>query len=749
MLEPFARPFHAGSKEYLLPLQRYLPPLPHGALTEWLKMLSIPKGSWLLDPFGAQPALAIEAAQAGMRILVAVNNPILAHLLETIASAPQREAFQSILTELGSTRRADERLERAIRSSYESPCPVCNATATVTAYLWNAGQDHPFARLLKCSSCGLEAEKPICPEDLKNQILPGSTALTRARALARVSNPGEGEIHQTIEKTLETYPERALYLLSTLINKSEGIQLSPDRRRLLEALLLHTCDAANTLWPWPNARTRPRQLTVPPQYRENNLWLALEEAVEVWAQARPPRPIHCTRWPEKPPESGGICIYPGRIRTLFPLPNVPPIQAILTVLPRPNQAFWTLSALWSGWLWGREAVQSLKIALERRRYDWAWHTAALYQVWSTLQKHLPPTVPILAHIPEIAPGFIGAILSSAHAAGLQLQGMALRRDQETLQTEWHISSSQPSPLQHPPTFSAILHPALQECLQERQEPAAYLQLYTAGFTALVQQNALFTASEPPTDQLNRFQTALHQTLQDTAFRRSDPTGGSVETGWWELTVPPNPELSPLADQVEMQIIRFLLKQPEESLTRLHQMLAQAFPGLLTPPANLIQAILESYAEPLPNTPETWRLQSQELPSLRRNHIQTAHKLLCHLGSRFGYTQSGNSPLLWLDQNGKPHYAFHIVASSIISRFVYAPPPAPHNIIVLPGGRSNLLRFKLDRDPRLNRAAQNWQFLKFRHLRQLAERPDVTLEEWDRLLNADPPRWEKATQMTIF
>ena len=55
------------------------------------------------------------------------------------------------------------------------------------------------------------------------------------------------------------------------------------------------------------------------------------------------------------------------IKSIFPLPPAVKAAAALAVLPRPNQAYWTLSAMWSGWLWGIEAVAPLHSALERIR----------------------------------------------------------------------------------------------------------------------------------------------------------------------------------------------------------------------------------------------------------------------------------------------------------------------------------------------------------------------------------------------
>ena len=79
-----------------LPLARYLPRLPEKAAVAWLEN-NIPKGSWVIDPFGASPQLAIEIAQAGYRLMVAVNNPIGRFLLEMAASPPSKDEMQAAL----------------------------------------------------------------------------------------------------------------------------------------------------------------------------------------------------------------------------------------------------------------------------------------------------------------------------------------------------------------------------------------------------------------------------------------------------------------------------------------------------------------------------------------------------------------------------------------------------------------------------------------------------------------------------
>ena len=72
------------------PLGRFLPPLPQGAVSSWLHT-NIPPGSWIIDPFCSAPMIAVEAAQAGYRVLAASNNPIERFLLELYCQPPTTE----------------------------------------------------------------------------------------------------------------------------------------------------------------------------------------------------------------------------------------------------------------------------------------------------------------------------------------------------------------------------------------------------------------------------------------------------------------------------------------------------------------------------------------------------------------------------------------------------------------------------------------------------------------------------------
>ena len=68
-------------------LARFLPLIEEGTVSAWLAS-RLPAGSWLLDPFGTSPRLALEAARLGYRVLLTANNPIARFLVEMAACAP-------------------------------------------------------------------------------------------------------------------------------------------------------------------------------------------------------------------------------------------------------------------------------------------------------------------------------------------------------------------------------------------------------------------------------------------------------------------------------------------------------------------------------------------------------------------------------------------------------------------------------------------------------------------------------------
>ncbi len=411
------------------------------------------------------------------------------------------------------------------------------------------------------------------------------------------------------------------------------------------------------------------------------------------------------------------------------------IEAALTALPRPNQAFWTLSALWAGWLWGHAASSLFKSVLRRRRYDWSWHCVALNSTFNSLKPLLEPGTPVVGLMGEPEAGFLSAAMVAAELSGLSLDGVALRGGAEPAQLTWRTGDEKPSQSEIPVRAevttqaektdietggarrqSVVLDQAT-EYLRQRGEPAHYLPVHAAALSGLAQVQLLSFPVEPvqafgqsetapqsqaaasPAESLHQVETTIEAALtQGGHFARYAGSSRSLETGqWWldEATVPAAEIAEPLADRLEMALVNALQEQAEVQLHEIDRRLCREFPGLFTPELELIQQCLESYAEPVqgelehPKDPDRpanlarWRLRQAEKPQRRRTDLAEMQLLLMQIGKRLGFrlvkadsrnVSGARPPLVWQNQSGVTQYSFHLIASGILGR------------IVLPGSR---------------------------------------------------------------
>jgi hypothetical protein len=754
-------------------LSRYLPPIPQGIASAWLTS-RIPTGSWILDPFGASPQLPVEIARQGYRVLVTANNPISRFLIEYAAKPPNQDEMRAALATLAASRKGEERLEPHIKSLYSTHCEQCSHEVIAHAFLWEKEASSPYAKIYECPYCGDSGERNTSIEDETKAERFNSSFLHRARALERVISPNDPD-RSHVEEALSVYLPRAIYGIFSLINKLDTFQMesteSPTASRLrsnLEALILHACDQANTLWSHPTARERPKQLTVPPRFREINIWTALEQSVEELSSSSPPVPL--TIWPELTQEEGGIVIYEGRLKELVERysrekRSISPLQGIVASLPRQNQAFWTLSALWSGWLWGRDAVGPFKSVLKRKRYDWAWHTAALHAAMSHLSQFFIGNTPFFGLIGEVEPSFLSAVLIAANLADFNFEGLAIREDRAIAQISWNImprsyeeqedsrqSESEENPQDKLESIIDLASSAAKEFLVSRAEPSSYLNLYAASISSLAKVTLLPELNQLPTETYNQ----LHGSIDNAyAYRRGFLRFGgsdkSLEVGqWWLQEKFENIiESPPLADRVEQLCHQYLIKNQGYTVEQIDQSICRAFTGLLTPNYELIHECLISYGEQDPDTGK-WYLRPQDKIENRKEDILAIRSDLVKIGLELGFLISDSDPLQWIETDGELAYDFYITDSAMFGIFIYQNNNLPNkSLIVFPGGRSNLVNYKLRHDARLKHVIEKgWRLIKFRLIRRLSENPLLTRENLDKQLKLDP-LLEEAPQLRLL
>jgi len=725
------------------PLARYLPPIPEGVAATFLAqhfgLDGLKSTAWVLDPFGAAPCLATEIAANGYRTLVAVNNPVTRFLLEMAANPPSQVDLRAALAELAAARKGDERLETHLQSLYLTACKRCQRQIPADAFVWERATGALAARIYHCP-CGDSGEHPTTEADQRLAARMAATdGLHRARALERVTAPNDPDrLHA--EEALECYLPRAVYALITIINKLDGLSLGPERRRALLALVLTACDEGCALWAYPADRPRPKQLSLPSRFLEKNVWQALERGVELWSGTG--KTIQVSIWPDIPGEAGGLCLFEGPMRDLAPHLKNLSIAAVVTALPRPNQAFWTLSALWAGWLWGQNVAAPFKSVLRRRRYDWNWHAAALYATLKNFANQMQLNAPLFTIIPELEPAFLSAALLAAAGAGFDLSGLALRTRHDPAQVIWHRRAFAHEEKEPGRIDAEGIHQAIRLALQERSEPAPYLYLHATGLTAMAADHSLRWRPEA----LTQIHTPILAALAAPEFVHHAESQ-NPESGLWAMEEWDS-QVEPLPDRVEIAAVHFLQKNPACTLRELETALNTELPGLLTPSLGLIRAVLASYAI---EADSHWTLRPEDSPAARRTDLETAAQYLAALGSRLGYTLSReekNQRLVrWLE-NGQTFYNFTLLTSAVVGRILRKnPAPLVKSCLVLPGGRAGLLAYKLARDPLLRAMAEPWRILKFRHLRRLAGLAGLTREGFEKEFSGDPI--EPPEQMKMF
>lgn len=809
------------------PLSQFLPPIYKGVISTWLQN-NIPQGSWILDPFCASPRLVVEAARAGYRLLVTANNPIARFLLEMAADPPTQDALKASLTELASSYKAEERIEPHIRALYNTRCARCGQVVSADAFLWEHGNPSPYARIYTCPTCGDSGEHPCSPYDAERVSQISNVGLHKARALERVvASSDQDRIH--VEQALSVYLPRALYALITIINKIEGLNITSLEQKHLAALLLYAFDQSNSMVKPFGQHERRRQLTIPRHFRENNVWLTLEKGIDIWSKDTSGgnnSKVPVFTWPEVPPLSGGICVFEGRLISIASSLSDLNIRSVCAAIPRPNQAFWTLSALWAGWLWGRDAVGAFKSVLHRQRYDWGWHTTALSSIFTQLVNLLDPSTNILGLIGEAEPGFVAAALVAARFAGCGLQGIALRPEEEQAQIVWKCENN----LEAEQSGISLIDQgvqAAQSYLETRGEPTSYfntitsafvniIQLWNPGFERLTDDNksnaddhlrisdstdkkepsptlAYSTVYNSAREALSYRSGFLRFNLQDLstteAIDRNPTVQGSLfsldigktasDDGDAESTEQSKPEISSVSekerptrssdisesvflwlrtidrinrisitDNYETTLIKYLNDHPGCNVEEIDAAICESFPGLYTPDPEFIQVFLESYGEKDGSVGNYWHLRAEDIPEERDKDLENAysyiHLIAEHLNMewidhKFNQVKTAIS---WVDRLGEFNFRFFPIVSATMGEMVFfSEQTSSRNFIVIPASRANMVIYKISRDPRLYKAFNptlgNWRFLKFRHLRSLAENPLLNRENLEQFISLDP------------
>ncbi len=731
-----------------LPLGRFTPPIPTGMVSAWAKQ-NLNDGDLILEPFGFNPLVPIELVKAGYPVLVAANNPIHAFLIRMLASAPQKEELVAALQDLAIEPKGDDRMEPYIRSLYQVNCADCGTQIEADAFLWKKEAERPYAVIVSCPNCGASGEQELDPSDLNSLDELPPVRLHQARALNRITG-SDDPLREQVMNALNTYPVRPLIVLQTIINKLDNLEQTPRRKDLLIALILYAADQGNTLWAYPSPRERPRQIVIPSVYQEKNLWKAMEEAIEAWQVYSEPIPV--MDWTGEKPDHPALILFEGRLKELDPMPAGGTFPGIIAVIPRPNQAFWTLSALWTGWIWGHTAVEPIRNVLARQRYDWNWHTNALRRVFEILHNLSNSNSKILGLVAEMEPMLLLATLLAVDTVGFRLSTYAQSIDDQIAQCQFALQSELVNTIQ-PAEMLEIARQKVIQYLTEKGEPAHFEQVHAAAITNLAHENAL--AIDVFLENENQFASETERLLETLFEERGflERVGGgtaSLDTGIWWLADPENPE-QPLIDRLEQVVVRYLVQHGSATAEQVKQSAYEALPGIFTPTYDDLLNCLESYAELAEPGSHLWVLRDADLPAARKADIESMRQSLTTIGQTLAYTVKGDDPLFWFETGlEEPVYSFHILASAIVEKHIRCDQStAQIKILLIPGSRANLLAYKEERDPVLKAALDRaYIIVKYRLVRDLEANPLLSRDLFREQILVDPPEF-RSSQLALF
>ena len=725
---------------YHPPLHRFIPPLGKNVIAAWLEQ-NCAEGSLIIDPLGANPMAALEAARKGYRVFFSRNNPVLWLILEVLASSPGQESLKSAVNQLLISRFGEETLESHFKSLYATPCAVCGRMVQPEGYIWKRDSELPEARVYSCPNCGDEGEREISQHDIGNISRIGISALHRKRAFQRVLQGGEYE-QESIESALDCYLPRSIYTIMTIVNTLDRLSIDKDQKQNLQAVLIILFDEANSLWHWPERKHRHLVLNIPGQFIEKNLWLTLENLHKMWPGFG--QPVAVSYWPNLPPQDGGICFYNRRLLDQKEIFSDVSADAAVCVFPRPNQAFWTLSALWTGWLWGRKAVHPMRSALARRRYDWYWFAQAIQASLESVRPLLEPSKKMFGVFPQASANYYLGLILGAGCSGFHLSGSAFRESRDTIQTLWKDESRKEN--RSDPGWQKVIR----DYLSARGEPAPFNDILLQGISAFASCVGSDSGLDKYDDGLfKQIQERISALLHSEHFALPFPSNSGGGSLWW--LADSSGSADPLSERVESKVKNYFQIEEKTSLYAIDRDICRNFPETATPSRELVVTCIESYSVISSNDPDSFLIRREDLPDSRQKDIEELKDILFKCGKDFGLQVfEDDMELIWKSKKGEPFYWYVFSLESPILETLHSARTGVNNVMVFPGSRSRLFEYRLRNDPRLAAAAENgWHFLKFRYLRWMAEREDLTLAMWEELLDGDPPVWDPPTQIQLL
>lgn len=779
--------FIPGGETHLpVPLSRYLRPLPANVLAAYIASTT-EAGEIVLDPFCQSGVVVREALKAG-RIAIAANfNPLPVLAVRGTLDPPDPRELDAATARLGQAPKMGVPLRDHLEQLYRTSCAHCGEEVTAEYFVWDREEGAPIEKHYHCPRCAASHTDAVEGADLDRLAGIEEKGFHYWYLVDRIAPP-EDEHHALAQRLLALYTPRNLYALANLLIKIETLFADSPLQGALRLLLLRCLDACSSLNASPWDPSPPPRLRPPPRFVELNVWQAFERSYQEMRRWTRPAKLRLAR---TLPSLDDASTAPEAVvirETARGLASALPegaVKLILAAPPSPDHVFWTLSYLWSGWLFGRKGAALLKPLLRRRAARWPWYLTALRSTLRSLGQVLDPQGRLVLFLQSQVPAASEALILAAEGAGFELESLVyqpvsaapkglFRSVGGESRLTFVRAKEPPPPAPDPEALAAALQEealrAAVEVLEARSEPlifdwlhqAIYQHLSEAGL--LRQATAMKEEDVSPLDFVRKHvDAALQRGLEEGPLVGLDEVsaaeGEPLHRLWWLRE--PRYAVEPLGDRVERAVYELL----ESGLPRGPSAVYPRFPGLLTPEADLVEACLASYGQEI--LPGQWRLRPEDRRAWRERERAEMIAHLIELGERLGYGiwlregergefdpgPLGEVDVIW-HEGGKAAHAFVVQWTAVLSPLLLIKGIClgeARGTFVLPEARADLVRFKLRRSSLLQRALAegNWGFIKYRHLRRLAQVPELDRHDLKKIVGLEPIIEKPEAQIPLF
>ncbi len=745
-------------------VQRLRQPIPPGVIGPYVEACTAP-GEVVLLPYCQGAAAVREVIALGRRVVALNFDPLLVWVVRSALVPLSDHDLDAAVARLGDSLKQGVPLRGYLEGLYATTCPACLRPAVADFFVWDREQYAPVEKHVRCAGCDWDGRADVENEDRARLASVPVQEMHYHYVLDRVApKDQDGAIRARLESLLQLYSPRNLYALAELTRKIEGLFPDGPQYQALTVMLLDCLDRCSSLIPVPGSKALQRGLSRPRRFLERNVWYTFEEAIGRIRGHPGTDALNLSHTLEASQTLGtdrdGL-LAEGLVRDL---PRyLPPRHVHLIAFSPPalDSSIWSLSYLWAAWLLGSEAATPLRPLLRQRTPDPSWYARVMSGSMRTLAGLLRDEGRLVVVLTEQRPVVVEALLFAASSARLGVASLVQSNSNYRLELTPTFPELPPAEGEQAAAVSDVALDAqirgaalaaACDAIRVRGEPVPWPTLHAAIYKRLAEVGLLARAhdsEERVPSGLDFVAEQVEAALEDPALERLEKREDG-DTLWW-LTDPSGAE-SPLSDRVELAAYEILrdslsLKEADFAISIFEQ-----FPGILAPEVALVAICLRAYGAE--SSPGYWQIRSEDLPEARRAERETMIGSLLALGNKLGYRTTDWNPfdVAWL-KGGQLQAVFVVRWTAALSDALALEhgTPGAQPYLVIPGGRSALVSHKLSRNPLWQQTANEagWRFIKYRHVRQLADQSDINEYALQTIIGLDPIVEKEQAQLSLF